>query len=220
MSSFRTPASFLLLLAVSSPAFAAPVTYMLSDRNGSGQVTFESKAPVEYIEGVAEGVQGMITLDPAKPNLALSGTVSVPVGRMLTGNSTRDEHLRSDEWLNEARNPSIRFDLTQTDQRTVVKKEENSWFVKVTGSFFLKGISQYVTVPLTIKIDGQKLRVDGRFVVKLADHNIHGPSGIRMIGVKVAPEVHVRLRLVGVADQGWSKVSAPAKKSGARKKRK
>lgn len=199
---------FLLLLSVAMPAFAKPSSYNLSDKNASKQIVFESKAPVEYIEGVAEGIAGMITLDERDPKLGLSAMVSVPVDGMRTGNAKRDEHLRSSEWLNAERNPSIRFDLSPGDQRTVVKKGEGHWFVKAKGSFFLKGKSKFMEVPVTIKKHGEKLHVDGRFSVNLEEFGVYGPAGIKMIGVKVAPDVRVRFRLVGVADVGWDSIPA------------
>jgi polyisoprenoid-binding protein YceI len=205
---------FLLLglaaMIVGVPARAASQTYTLSDANGKKQITFESKAPVEYMLGIAEGISGTIVMDPTKPDLGLEAMVSVPVSQMQTGNDMRDEHLRSDTWLNAVKYPGIRFELTSTSENKVSKKADGSWLVKADGVFTLKGISRAMVVPVTLKQAGNKLRVSGRFSVHLEDFGVNGPMGIKMIGLKVAPDVQVNVNLVGSADPGWD--SLPKKR--------
>jgi polyisoprenoid-binding protein YceI len=204
MKTFHSIAlSTALLSGVASILFAQPLNYALSDANGKKQIMFESKAAVEYMEGVAGGISGTVTMDAAKPDLALQAEVSVPVDRMRTGNDMRDEHMRSDVWLNAAKYPGIRFELTPGSGNAVTKKSEGVWAVKANGRFTLKGISKQVTVPLTIKQTGKQISIAGRFSVHLEDYGVNGPIGIKMIGMKVSPDVQIILNLVGVQDPGW-----------------
>jgi polyisoprenoid-binding protein YceI len=199
-----------------SPLSAKPITYSMGDINGEKQIIFESKAPTEYIEGVAEGVAGVVTLDTTKPGLDLKATLSVPVASMQTGIVQRDEHLRSSEWLDADRYPIIRFDLSPLGRKNVVKKGDNVWFVNTVGSFSLKGVSRKISVPVTLKKersgDVDKLFISGRFSLKLADYNIHGPFAIKMIGIKVSPDVSINLKLVGTAEKGWEDYVLPSRK--------
>jgi polyisoprenoid-binding protein YceI len=207
----------LLLLITPSLAHARPQTFNLNESNGKKQITFESKAPVEYIEGTAEQVGGSITADFDKPGLGLSASVSVPVGSMRTGVDQRDEHLRSAEWLDADRYPTIRFDLDPVDGKRLAKKGADAWAGTVGGAFTLKGVTKKISVPVTIAREGDDhLIVEGRFPVRLSDHNIHGPLTMRVIGMKVSETVQVAFRLVGVRDKGWDNVKPMSKKPAAR----
>ncbi len=199
--------SAVVFCSLGSFASAQSISYSLSDANGKKQIVFESKAPVEYMEGTAEGITGTIVMDVSKPNLALQASVGVPVDRMQTGNEMRDEHMRSDAWLNAARYPGIRFELSPGSDTTVTKKGEGVWAVKADGLFTLKGVTKPVTVPLTLKQSGKKIFIDGRFTVHLEDYGVNGPIGIKMIGMKVSPDVQVVLNLTGAQDPGWGALS-------------
>ena len=195
------------LSSLISIASAQSVTFTLSDANGKNQIKFESQAPVEYIEGTADGIAGTIVMDPAKPNLALRADVSVPVNQMRTGNDMRDEHMRSDAWLNADKYPGIKFELNPVSKTAIVKKADGYWIVKADGMFTLKGVTKPVMVPIVLKQIGKKIIATGRFSVHLEDYGVNGPIGIKMIGMKVSPDVQVSLNLVGVEDPGWGAVS-------------
>lgn len=200
-------AALLLLLIAPAVVCARSRTYNLDGRNGKRQVTFESKAPVEYIEGEAEEVSGMISVDFERPDLGLRASISVPVDSMRTGMDQRDEHLRSREWLNAQAHPAIRFELDPSRAGKLKPRGKAAWAGTVEGTFFLKGVTKKISVPVTITRDGEeRLIVEGRFSVRLADHNVRGPITMRIIGMKVSEIVQVSFRLVGVKDKGWDNV--------------
>jgi polyisoprenoid-binding protein YceI len=64
------------------------------------RATFKSDAPIETFVGntTADGIDGTLTLDPAKPNLA-AGTVRVDMNLVRTGIDRRDTQMRSKEFL-------------------------------------------------------------------------------------------------------------------------
>src|SRR5262249_35703788 len=143
---------------VSSSVQAATMAeYNLADANAKKQVVFESQAPAEYIEGTAEGLMGAIAFDPTKPNLGLACLISVQVARMQTGNDLRDQHMRSDSWLNAERYPGIRFEVKSVPAQAIAKKADGVWVAKVDGLFTLKDISKTITVPVTINQKQNKL---------------------------------------------------------------
>lgn len=198
--------SLLLLLCAPAGVHANPITFQLSGRTAKKQILFESKAPLEYIEGKADQLEGSVTIDPSTPRLGLRGTVIVPVESMQTGNAQRDDHLRSADWLNAASFPAIRFDLDSSAVAEATKKGPGKWFVNAVGQFYMKGISKRISVPVTItfKENGtkNKLTVEGRFSLKLSDYGIHGPRAIRMIGARVNDVVSVSFRMVGEEQRG------------------
>ena len=77
--------SLSLIRAFTGLAHARPETFNLASANAKKQITFESKAPVEYIEGDAEEVGGSINTDFDRPDLGLHASISVPVLSMRTG---------------------------------------------------------------------------------------------------------------------------------------
>jgi len=211
----RTPSTaFALIVFLAGVAQAAPVTFNLSPTHAKKQITFESKTPVEYIEGEVEQIGGSISADFAAPGLGLRASIAVPVRSMRTGIEKRDEHLSSDEWLAADKHPSIRFELAQVNPKKISARGANVWAGTVEGSFFLKGITKNISVPVTITREGNdRVIVEGRFPVKLSDHNVRGPLAMRVIGLKVNEIVQVGFRLVGVKDIGWGNVkkSAPTR---------
>jgi polyisoprenoid-binding protein YceI len=215
----KSPACALsLVLAFAGLAHARPMTFNLASANGPKQITFESRAPVEYIEGDAEEVGGSIDADFQKPGLGLHASISVPVTSMRTGLDQRDEHLRSTEWLDAEHYPAIRFELDPVVPQKISARGTNVWAGNVQGTFFLKGVTKKILVPVTISREGDEhLVVEGRFPVKLSDYNIHGPITMRMIGMKVSETVQVAFKLVGVKDKGWDNVKASPKPQSAPK---
>lgn len=191
--------TFLLLLGPTL-GWCAPLRYLLSDQNGPNQITFESKVPAEIIDGSAGGINGFVTMDPDKPGLDLKTSITVPVADMKTGDELRDQHLRSDDWLDAERFPTIHFDLAPMEKKSVVKKGNGVWFVKAAGDFSLKGTVRRIKVPMTLKLTGNILTADGRFTVRLDDYGIRGPRAIRLIGVKVSRDVHVTLHIIGTTE--------------------
>src|SRR5262245_2369013 len=64
------------------------------------RATFKSDAPLETFVGntAAEGVDGTLTLDPARPQAA-SGSVKVDMNLVKTGIDKRDADMRSKSYL-------------------------------------------------------------------------------------------------------------------------
>lgn len=205
--------TFLLLLGLILTAQAAPITYNLSERHGKKQIVFESKAPLEYIEGRVDRIEGQVVVDTSRPDLGLTGSVHIPVEAMDTGHGQRNEHLKSAEWMNASIYPALRFVLDPMVSGDVIKKSDRKWFVQAKGNFSMKGQSKKISVPVTLelKTEGgeEKVTLQGRFSLKLSDFGIRGPSAVRMMGVRVSETVDIDLKLVGLADKGWGGLEKP-----------
>jgi polyisoprenoid-binding protein YceI len=84
--------------------------------------------------GIFPGATGTLTLDPK----ALGRTkldVSVPVARVSTTNATLDEELRSADWFDAAKYPTIRFvssKVTRTGTNTA----------RIAGTITMHGVSR------------------------------------------------------------------------------
>jgi polyisoprenoid-binding protein YceI len=82
------------------------------------RATFKSDAPLETFVGntAAEGVDGTLTLDPAKPQTA-TGSVKVDMNLVKTGIEKRDADMRSKNYLDTevAANRWVTFELKSVE---------------------------------------------------------------------------------------------------------
>ena len=90
--------------------------------------------------GKFPGATGTLTLDPAKPANS-SFDISIPVNQVTTANAKLDEELRSPQFFDPAKFPTINFKSTKVVPTGATTAD-------VTGNLTLHG----VTRPLTLKV--------------------------------------------------------------------
>ena len=161
-----------------------------------GKFKFTSKAPKEDIFGTATG---KATLNGDLADITtIKGSITVPVNTMETGNTVRDDHLRSPDWLDEAKYPNIVFDVESVALDGAISEEKGmkAAKVKVTGKFTLHGVTTPLTSDATIKWkeDG-KAKITTSFTIALADYQVKGKAGI--VGSKVGSTIACEATLVG-----------------------
>ncbi len=158
-----------------------------------GRVSFVSEAPLENINGRSGRATGNFTLDPANVS-ATRGTVTVPVASLRTGIDLRDEHLRSDTWLNAGAHPNSTFEITGVSGADSLTANEDAR-VRITGNFTINGVSRQVTARARIKWDGaDRVRVRCRFKINLSDFNVSIPAVVRL---KVSNEIRITVDIRG-----------------------
>ncbi len=174
----------------------------LSDKVGKNQFTWVSEAPLENIKGTSEGVSGSFTIDPK--NLAsLRGTITTQVTTMKTGNGTRDEHLKGNQWLDGGKYPTISFTITSVSN---VKASGNAATGTATGNFTMHGVTKTISIPFKLqyipesaktkeRAPGDLVMVTADFTVSLKDFNVAGSKGI--VGSKVGETIKVSAQLYG-----------------------
>jgi polyisoprenoid-binding protein YceI len=169
-------AALVLGLGISSASWAKDYTFEVPEKFVN--ITFESQMDVEDILGSTNKASGHLKWDCKE---AASFKVAVPVASLNTGIALRDEHLRSEHWLDAGKHPEIVF------EGSTVKKISDSKF-QVTGTLTVHG----VTKPLSLEVDLKKiplevakkqgmgdskwLRLRGSFQVKLSDHGVKIPD--------------------------------------------
>lgn len=198
-------ATLALLAGAPTTASATPFEVV---PGGLQLVEFESEAPVENIRGISTEARGALEVDLANPSRS-KGTISVPVASLRTGNTTRDEHLRGDMWLDAAAHPDLTFTLD------TLKLDLGGALIpgavtagRLTGTLSIKGTKRPFDIAIKVAylagsealkkayIPGNALRVKGTFNVVLADFGVKPPSHI--LGVKVADTVSVRFALTAL----------------------
>ncbi|HNX50808.1 MAG TPA: YceI family protein [Thermoanaerobaculaceae bacterium] len=128
-----------LALLVATGALAAD-TYTIDPAHSN--VGFSVKhMMVSTVRGVFSDVKGTITADPA--DLAKSGVeVEIAAASISTSNTDRDNHLRSADFFDVGKYPTITFKSTR------VERKGDAFLA--TGVLTMKGMSKEVALPFTV----------------------------------------------------------------------
>jgi polyisoprenoid-binding protein YceI len=157
-----------------------------------GNAKFISDAPVEKINGTANGSASMSI--NGTDVTTMKGQITFDVKSMKTGNDMRDDHLRSPVWLDAEKYPQITFDV-----KSISKKGDDQF--EVEGAFTLHGVSKKMKTDAQVKVmtKGGKTfyKITTSFSVSLAEYNVKGKEGV--VGNKVGKEIQVKVKLRGVA---------------------
>src|SRR5262245_10223215 len=100
---------------------------------------------ITYVRGTFKNLQGILEFDPDRPEAA-STEVAIDASTLWSGEPERDEHLRSEDFLDVPRHPRIVFRSTGV---TSVARNE----YLVTGDLTIRGVTRPVT--LDVRYQGQ-----------------------------------------------------------------
>ncbi|MFG0274392.1 MAG: YceI family protein [Phycisphaerales bacterium] len=160
------------------------------ERGRDVQVTFTSDAPIERVVGTSGEVVGYAVVG-ADPNDAdrplVAGAFRLPVASFETGIPMRNEHLRSDRWMDAAAHPDVHFVLDAFKNATITKRDDakgfTTWEGDLVGAMTIKGATREVRIPATISLldlgenraargGGKKLALRCRYTLNLSDYEI------------------------------------------------
>src|SRR5262249_37323443 len=146
-------------------------------------ITFVSEAEIENIYGKTSSASGTtwIDFDAGKGK----ANIKVPVKDLDTGIELRNEHLRSETWLDEKQFPDIKFASDGFDVKEK-NKDKGLFEAKVKGKFTLHGVTKDIETTakvarlskeMSAKIgDGDWVRITATFEVTIADYGIKIPN--------------------------------------------
>ncbi len=192
-----------LLLALLLPALAAaqpavyPAVYKV-DADHSG-VNFSIRHFVSNVSGRFRDFDGVIKYDPQSP-AAGSVEFTIRAASIDTANNDRDEHLRSKDFFEVAKYPTLTFTSTR-----VVPRDAGT--LEVTGNLTLHGVTRAVTFPVqllgTVKTPrGEKAGFEAAFTLNRKEYGINwnnlldsGP----MLGDEV--KIHIEVEANRQADK-------------------
>ena len=167
-------------------------TFNFEDKKGGNQVSFFSTTPLEDVTGISNAVKGKVTfkVDDIK---TLNGSISVPVASLKTGIDLRDEHMKSENWMDAENYPDITF---------VIKNVSD---VKIEAdNFTTHGVTKEIFVPVTLtyldeseqtkqRAPGDLLGVQATFNITLSEYDVEN----MVIGQKMAEDVKITVNIVG-----------------------
>jgi polyisoprenoid-binding protein YceI len=130
--------ALLTILALAAlPLFAD--TFVI-DKNHS-EATFRVRHMMSRVTGKFDDFAGAVSLDPK--NLAASSVeFTIKTASVDTGVSDRDNHLRSADFFDAAKNPEITF------KSTSIKPSGKKDVFNVTGNLTMRGVTKQVTLPV------------------------------------------------------------------------
>ena len=195
------------LVAGGTVATAEPTTFDFSDPKGVNGIVFIADSPLEPFVGMAGGLTGTVTFDPAAP-AETTGALTVPVADMSVPNPTMTDHMRGEEWLGFADDAEITVHLDAvTGSET---HDDGSIALSVDGRVALGSfeVTKSMTVHATHLPDAASERGGGKtgdLLVLRADFTIDRTElGIKpdMGGRKVAQSIRVIAPVTGYVAAG------------------
>jgi len=174
-----------------APAAAGPETFNF-DRAHS-DATFQVRHFVSKVRGRFGDFEGVVQLDRAKPE-ASTVEFKIKTASIDTANQQRDEHLRSPDFLDAAKNPEITFKSSK-----VVAKSANQF--DVTGAFTLHGVTKEITLPVSFLgfvgdgRGGEKAGFEINTVINRKDYGIVWNRNLDAGGTMLGDDVQVSLNI-------------------------
>ena len=162
---------FLLLLSLTlllpTLASAEPATYKIDPNHSS--VGFSIRHFVSNVPGRFRDFSGVIKYDKQNP-AASSVEFTVQAASITTDNNDRDEHLRSADFFDVQKFPTLTFTSTK-----VTPKDANT--LDVTGNLTLHGVTREIAIPVqvlgTMKAPrGEKAGFEASFTLNRKEYGI------------------------------------------------
>jgi polyisoprenoid-binding protein YceI len=192
------------LLAATVLAHAEEITFDFTDPKGVNNAVFKLDAPLESINGTANGISGTVTTDPNNPE-DIKGKIIVAAKSLTVPNPVMLEHMQGPQWLDVATHPEISFEVKEVSNQ---KKDGNTGTADVKGTFTLKGVSKEITVPVKVtylpgkladrtngKMQGDLLVIRTNFKINRGEFGIKEGENLD----KVSDEIDISLSIAGAA---------------------
>jgi polyisoprenoid-binding protein YceI len=192
-----------ILAALSISTQAAQQSFDFKDPKGVNNAVFKLDAPLEAINGSANGITGTVKFDPENP-AATTGKIVVAASSLHVPNPTMKEHLHGGQWLDVAKQPEITFEAKELKN---VKTTGNNTSADASGTLTIKGVSKDVSVPVKLtylkdklsqrvpNLKGDLLVIRSNFTVKRSDYGIN-PGAPQD---KVSDDIELTLSVAGAS---------------------
>ncbi|MEJ6523640.1 MAG: YceI family protein [Opitutales bacterium] len=194
---------FILLLTLPIISLSAkPIDFNFKDPKGVNNIIFQMDAPLESINGSADGISGNVSFDPKNPKTT-KGTIYLNSKSLHVGNPLLKEHMHGDKWLDVEKFPEIKFQLSRLHN---IRKEKNDVIADAKGKMSIKNITIEMNIPVKItylkdllikrnRTPGDLLILRSKFIVKRDDFDIQKGESLE----KVANNIEISLNLAGAA---------------------
>jgi polyisoprenoid-binding protein YceI len=186
-------------------ALAAPQSFDFKDPKGVNNAVFKLDAPLEAINGSANGISGTVSFDPEHPG-ATKGKIIVAAESLTVPNPMMNGHLHGEQWMDVANNQGITFEAKSLKN---VKTTGDNTTAEVVGTLTIKGVAKEITAPITLtylkgklsqrvpNMNGDLLVIRSHFAIKRSDYGINPKAPED----KVSDTIDLTLSIAGAAPQ-------------------
>ncbi|MEB3236431.1 MAG: YceI family protein [Candidatus Sericytochromatia bacterium] len=129
------------------PATAAPVTYAIDDMHSAAHFKVKHLM-VSNVRGSFPAIKGSVVYDAAHPEKS-TVEATIDVSSVDTGNAKRDGHLKSPDFFDVEKFPTMTFQSTR-----VVKATKDG--LSVLGNLTLHGVTKPVTLQVALPAKAAK----------------------------------------------------------------
>ena len=150
------------------------------------------------VEGQFKSFRSKIAFDPAKP-AAARAELEIDLASIDAGSKDANDEVASKAWFNTKEFPVAKFVATSVKPLGANRFE-------LAGKMTIKGRTQDLTTPVTLRQEGNSATFEGSLVLKRADYALG--EGMWADFGTVANEVQVKFRLVATS----AAATTPAKK--------
>jgi polyisoprenoid-binding protein YceI len=158
-----------LCLLLLFPAFCAVKAQVLVPVNEASTVQFTISNLGINVDGRFSGLQGSIIFD--EKNLGSSSfRVSINASSVNTENSTRDKHLRGEDYFHVQVFPLIQM------QSVKIAKSVKAGYYVFFGKLTIRDITKEISFPFTVNTEAGAYRFKGQFTIKRRDFGVGGKS--------------------------------------------
>jgi polyisoprenoid-binding protein YceI len=179
----------LLALTLAPAAWAAPQTWTVDSKHSG--VTFEVRHFFSQVPGRFTDVSGKIVYDAENPS-ASSVEISIGATSINTDNADRDNHLRSPDFFDAEKFPTMTFKST-----AVAAKDKNT--LSVTGDLTVKGKTKRTTIEVKVlgimELGGGKAKAgfQADFVIDRQEFGVSWNRTLDQGGTILGDEVSTRI---------------------------
>ncbi len=213
----------LLVVSVSAQGFDVKAkgnkTFYFKDDKGRNQASFHSLTALDEVDGLSTEISGHVSFNFSDVKNTLKGKISIPTTSLKTGIRMRNKDLMEPKWLDAERYPTISFTIKKV--LSVKKLAPNKLDVKVLGDFNLHGVTNPITINVTMtylnespatekREPGDLLGVTSKFAILLPKYNVQN----MILGTRVATKINIGVNIVGTDQPKSANQETVSNKSG------
>lgn len=153
-------------------------------------------AMVTKVRGAFNEFDASLTIDGDNPSNS-SVTVTLQVASVDTRNQQRDDHLRSSDFFELEKYPTITFTST-----SIAQKGDNEF--EVTGDLTIKATTKSITIPVEFTgyakdpWGGERIGFEGATSINRSDYGIEFNAALETGGVLISDKINLEFEIEAV----------------------
>ena len=171
-------------LVLPPTAAAQPLRFRIQPE--ASEITFRATSRLMNADGRFARFSGDVVVDPAALTSARI-SLTIDSASLDTGIEMRDNHLRSSDFFEVERFPTVTFQS--------VRVEAAGRRATVVGRLTLHGVTREITVPIDVQISTTALVASGEFIVNRGEYAINYNSFVNPIGNEIRVAFTFRARV-------------------------